>query len=98
MNLDARRSIIAYDVPDDGRRTRIAREAGKYGDRVQYSVFVVDATPVKLNRLIRAIEQLMDAACDSVLVCDLGSLSTVDSRFRYLGQQRPITDPRDFVV
>lgn len=98
MNSTARRSLIAYDVPDDRRRARIAREAGRYGDRVQYSVFVVDTTPARLNRMMRAIEQLMDGSCDSVLVCDLGSISTVESRFRYLGQQRPVTDPRDFIV
>lgn len=37
----ARRTLIAYDVPDDARRLRMAKAALQYGDRVQYSVFVV---------------------------------------------------------
>lgn len=96
--VEARRSVIAYDIPDDRRRARVAKAASGYGDRVQYSVFVVDATPAVLNRLLRELEGLMDLTADSVLVCDLGSTNTVSARFRYLGQQRPITAPDDFVV
>lgn len=93
-----RRTLIAYDIPDDNRRTRIANATSEFGDRVQYSVFVVDATPAALNRLIRTLEGLMDRGADSILVCDLGAVETVTTRFRYLGQQRPITDATDFVV
>lgn len=94
----ARRTLIAYDVPEDARRFRIAKAASQYGDRVQYSVFVVDATPAALNRLLRQLEALMDSAADSVLVCDLGLVDTVQDRFQYLGQQRRITSPSDFIV
>lgn len=96
---EARRVVVAYDVPDDARRLRISRALSEFGDRVQYSVFVVDATPAGLGRMSRRVESLMDAEADSVLLCDLGPLRSVESsRFRYLGCKRPITSDDDFVV
>ena len=51
MRDDVRRVLVAYDVPSDRRRTRVAKTLLKYGDRIQYSVFVVDAAPAKLLRM-----------------------------------------------
>lgn len=98
MASSARRTLVAYDVPSDTRRLRIAKAASQYGDRVQYSVFVVDATPAALNRLLRELESIMDAAADSILVCDLGPVDTVHDRFSCLGQQRPITEAAHFIL
>lgn len=96
---DPRRLLVAYDIPTDARRSRLARVLESYGDRVQYSVFVVDAAPVKIGRLRRAMEAVFDPAADSILICDLGIARGVqEARFQYLGQQRTITDADSFVV
>ena len=89
---DARRHLITYDIPDDKRRARVAKALGAYGDRVQYSVFVVDAAPVRLARLEREVDALIHPEADSVLLCDVGLLSSVDEqRFSYVGLTRTIT-------
>jgi CRISPR-associated protein Cas2 len=31
--------LVSYDIPDDRRRTRLAKLLKDYGGRVQYSVF-----------------------------------------------------------
>lgn len=94
-----RRILIAYDVPQDRRRTRLANVLASYGDRVQYSVFVADLTPVRIARLRRAIGKVIEDDQDSVLICDLGpSIGADGSRFQYIGQQRPITNSDSFVV
>lgn len=99
MRQDVRRTLVAYDVVDDRRRTRLAKALEAYGDRVQYSVFVIDAEPVRIGRMRRRIGELIDPAVDSVLVCDLGLMSTLDHvRFSYLGQCRHITSLPDFIV
>ena len=46
-----RRTLVAYDIPDDKRRSRVAHLLESYGDRVQFSVFVVDAAPARLVRM-----------------------------------------------
>jgi len=86
------RYIVAYDVADDRRRSRIAKTLGSYGDRVQYSVFIVDVKPAKFLRLQAALARLVHVASDSVLFCDLGPVSHGGlTRITYLGLPRTIT-------
>ena len=76
MSRDApRRFLIAYDVTDDRRRTRVATRLSSFGDRVQFSVFVIDGRPAKLVRLRRTLKMLIDPEVDSVIICDLGPVS-----------------------
>ncbi|WP_455116024.1 CRISPR-associated endonuclease Cas2 [Rothia aeria] len=90
---DTRRTFIAYDIPDDKRRGRITKLLLTYGDRIQYSVFIVDIIPLKLLRLKDEIRQQVEASEDSVLFCDLGRLSELgEKRFSYVGQSRDTTD------
>ncbi len=100
MSRDAaRRYLIAYDIADDRRRIRVATKLSSYGDRIQYSVFVLDGRPAKLVRLRAALSRLIDQASDSVLICDLGPVSSdLEHRFEVIGQRRSITDERILVL
>lgn len=93
MSLDdVRRYLIAYDIAEDVRRTRVAKKLESYGDRVQYSVFVVDARPAKLVRLRAQLLDLIDEGTDSVLFCDLGTLRrNRDRSLDVIGRSRSIT-------
>jgi CRISPR-associated endonuclease Cas2 len=53
----------------------VAKALESYGDRIQYSVFLVDAKPAKLLRLRAALRRVMDLDGDCALICDLGPLS-----------------------
>jgi CRISPR-associated protein Cas2 len=64
--------LVTYDVMDDERRDRVAKKLRGYGDRVQYSVFWVVATPARMERLRAALSGLVNQRLDSVLICDLG--------------------------
>lgn len=95
----ARRYLVAYDISDDRRRTRIARCLQEYGDRVQYSVFVVDVRPARLVRLRTLLEDLIDVHADSVLLCDLGPAASIDRRrFEFLGYSADITSNGPIVL
>ena len=100
MSRDAaRRYLVAYDVADDRRRLRVSTKLSSYGDRVQFSVFVVDGRPAKLVRLRAALAKVIDPEVDSVLICDLGSvLGDLDRRFDVIGRRRPITDEPVFIL
>lgn len=96
---DSRRTLIAYDIVDDRRRTRVAKCLERHGDRVQYSVFVVDAAPARLIRLTVELRKLLDEQVDSLLLCDLGLVSALDGRqFRFVGMPRLVTQHRTIVV
>jgi CRISPR-associated protein Cas2 len=100
MSRDAaRRYLVAYDVPDDRRRVRIAKKLGSYGDRVQFSVFIVDVRPARLVRLRSELERLMYMDEDSVLICEIGLVLGVGrGRFEILGRSRPLTDDAAFIL
>jgi CRISPR-associated protein Cas2 len=70
---DARRFLIAYDIADDRRRDRLAKCLERHGDRVQYSVFVVDASPARMACLKNEVSTIIVGGQDSALFCDLGS-------------------------
>lgn len=88
----AHRYIVAYDVADDRRRSQIAKTLESYGDRVQYSVFIVDVKPAKYVRLRAVLGRLAHLDSDSVLFCDLGPVSHGGlNRITYLGLPRTVT-------
>ncbi len=53
------RYAIAYDVPEDGTRIRVARILEGYGWRVQFSVFECDLEPADLERLVRRLRRTL---------------------------------------
>ena len=42
---------IAYDIPDDKRRRKLAKILESYGQRVQYSVFEMELPPALIQKL-----------------------------------------------
>lgn len=94
-----RRYLLAYDIADDRRRTKVAAVLQAYGDRVQFSVFVVDVKPARLVRLQDQLRAKILESEDSVLICDLGPVDEArERRFRFMGGSRSVTDSGSFVV
>lgn len=93
------RMLIAYDICDDRRRSDVADLLQRHGDRVQYSVFIVDGRPAQFVRLERALAQLIDPREDSVLLCLLGPTESANRRrMRFLGVRRRITGDETALV
>lgn len=60
--------LVAYDIRDPRRLGRVYRCCKRAGLHVQYSVFLVRATPPQLDRLIRELESLIDPRRDDVRI------------------------------
>jgi CRISPR-associated protein Cas2 len=58
--------IIAYDIPCDRRRKKIADLLEGYGKRVQYSVFECCLEPEKYDELRKRLRKRYKIAEDSV--------------------------------
>lgn len=100
MSSEERRLyVVAYDIPDDKRRTRIAKVLESYGDRLQYSVFVVVARPAKLVRLRDSLKREVVTQEDSIAVFDLGIYETtrLQQSLTFIGLQRDVT-PANVIV
>ena len=92
MSDHPRRHLIAYDVADDRRRVRVADLLSANGDRLQYSVFIVDCRPARLIRVRAQLAKLIKVDEDSVLICDLGAPDeAARNTMQYLGMRRTIT-------
>ncbi|MGO9569891.1 MAG: CRISPR-associated endonuclease Cas2 [Desulfomonilaceae bacterium] len=61
------RWVVAYDVPEDKRRKRIADLLENFGDRVQYSVFEVMAVnDSDMETLLTKVKAILVAKEDRV--------------------------------
>lgn len=99
MSEPVRRLLVTYDVSCDRRRDRLAVLLQAHGERVQYSVFVVDGRPAAFVRLRDAVSHLIDADTDCVLFVDLGAREVArDQRMTYLGRRRVLMGDSDSLV
>ncbi|MBO1438265.1 CRISPR-associated endonuclease Cas2 [Meiothermus sp. CFH 77666] len=82
---------IAYDIPDDGRRVKVANTLKSFGERVQLSVFECWLNPTQLQELKRLLQKKADLTQDSVRIYPIGGTVEV------LGQGRLTEDP-DYLI
>lgn len=70
--MSRRRLLVAYDVSDDRRRTRIFKTLHGFGDWIQYSIFVCELNDRERVRLVAALAPDVNRREDQVLLVDLG--------------------------
>jgi CRISPR-associated protein Cas2 len=52
--------VVVYDIPDDGKRTKIADACLDYGlDRIQYSAFMGNLQPTHQDELMLRIQKVL---------------------------------------
>lgn len=66
MSQRRSRYVVAYDIPSDKRRTRIARVLEGHGERVQYSVFECRLTGKQFTALWKELKELVESKEDSL--------------------------------
>jgi CRISPR-associated protein Cas2 len=60
--------VVCYDVPDDVRRTRLAKLLDGYGVRVQYSVFEAVLDRGLFDKLVEELRAILDPQTDRVTI------------------------------
>jgi CRISPR-associated protein Cas2 len=99
MSEPIRRMLVAYDIVDDRRRDRVAVALQEHGERVQYSVFLVDGRPATFVRLRSMLGTLIDHDVDTVMFCDLGSReSAMRHSLSHIGARRALTGDDDALI
>ena len=58
--------VISYDIPDDRRRSQLAKALKGFGTRVQYSVFEAHLNKAQYEEMRRAVARVIDSSEDSV--------------------------------
>lgn len=99
MSEPVRRMLVAYDITDDRRRDRVAVALQEHGDRLQYSVFVVDGRPASFVRLKAKLTDLIDIESDAIMFCDLGPRDTAIERIiSHIGIRRRLQSDDDALI
>jgi CRISPR-associated protein Cas2 len=64
--------LICYDISDERRLHKVHKTMRGYGDRLQYSVFECQLTPIDLSRCRHRLGEIIDHRRDQVIFVDLG--------------------------
>jgi CRISPR-associated protein Cas2 len=88
------RYVLCYDVRDDRRLRQTAKVAERWGNRIQYSVFVCDLTGVERAQLESELRSVVDLAVDMTFLIDIGPPGrSSDRRFHWVTTRIPFPDP-----
>lgn len=74
------RYVIAYDIPCNRRRRKVAKLLEGYGRRVQYSVFECTLTTAQLAQLEKRLRPRLKPDVDSLKVYTLSASAGVEQR------------------
>ena len=83
--------LLTYDIPDDRRRTKLARLLESLGERVQYSVFEAHLNEKELVKLLAKSAKILDEGEDSLRVYVL--CQACKPKLRLLGRAKPSQEP-----
>lgn len=80
--------LACYDIADDDRRSKVAARLQRYGDRIQYSVFLCSITPEDFRDLLNEISCIIDPGEDSFFA--VRQCSACWAEHITIGQTRPL--------
>lgn len=78
--------LIAYDISDDKRRVRVAKQLSRVGVRIQYSVFEVEINPVELEKLASMLSRIINFDEDRIDLVNI--CARCISKWRRIGTKR----------
>lgn len=88
--------IISYDIPDDRRRTKIAKTLLDFGDRVQYSVFEARLDKKLLDKLVQKLLEIIEESEDSIRIYPL--CAACETGISILGQGKIMKEKDVYIL
>ncbi|VTR99203.1 CRISPR-associated endonuclease Cas2 [Tuwongella immobilis] len=64
--------LIAYDISDDKRRTKIFQQLKGFGEAIQYSLFQCKLTGTERAKLRAELWEQIDHSKDRIVMIDIG--------------------------
>jgi len=88
--------LVSYDIPDDRRRTKLAKTLKDFGDRVQYSMFECILDNRLLESMRKKITDLIDKSEDSIRIYDL--CADCEKKITIIGQGTVSKEEEVYIV
>jgi CRISPR-associated protein Cas2 len=89
-------AIVVYDVPDDKRRTKLAKFLEGYGRRVQWSVFECFLSLDEMRDLYVRVGKLVKSEEDNVRFYWISEEAV--GRSLVIGGEMPTSPPKYYVI
>ncbi len=90
------RYLVSYDIPDNKRRTKLAKLLEDFGDRVQYSVFECILDADLLGRMVARINKTILEEEDSVRIYTI--CASCEKSIEIIGQGKVIKTEDVYIV
>jgi CRISPR-associated protein Cas2 len=87
--------VISYDIPDDKRRIKAAKQLENYGKRVQYSVFEAILEEEKLKEMCEKLVSIININEDSLRIYGLCNSCLKKTKLYGVGE---ISKDEDFYI
>ena len=87
--------LVAYDIPSDRRRTRVAKALARFGRRIQYSVFLITTT-TNPNDIQEAVSPHVNDEEDDIRIFPL--CATCEEKSKALGRARHPEEPKRYHI
>ena len=85
--------LVSYDIMDPKRWQKVHRTMKGFGESLQYSVFACELSDSQRVRLVSALEELIQADQDRVIIVDLGpAKGNAADRVTFLGRQEALPE------
>lgn len=88
--------VVAYDMPDNKRRTRLLKALKGFGIHTQFSLFECELDETELGRLLLAIDRIINTREDAVKVYRL--CRNCVSAVRVIGLGRVAIEPDCIII
>ena len=91
--------VVSYDISDQKRWRRVHRMMKGFGDALQYSVFACRLTEQGLVKMKTALEELIDAGVDRVMIVNIGPAEgKASDRVTFLGRAEDLPERKATIV
>ncbi len=86
--------IVAYDIPDDRRRTKVHKTLLGFGEWTQYSLFECYLTAKELVVMVEKLNRILDPSEDSLRIYPL--CEACERKVKTIGSEKPA--PKDVFI
>lgn len=85
---ETRLYLVTYDISSPKRWRRVFKALKRIGERKQLSVFMVQSSATRAQRLKAQLDSLIDPETDKIMIIDLGPSATASARIE--GEKPPV--------
>jgi CRISPR-associated protein Cas2 len=91
--------LVAYDIREEKRLSRVFNKMKGYGEPIQYSVFICDLSLKEKVLMISALKEIINNREDSVIIIKIGSSDKIiNDLIELIGKPPEIPERKSIII